>query len=94
MTFGCVLPDDARGLPPGLSLGVQIPGHSFLLHRAHERNPVHVPVGKQSKTTQTTVTPFKQCVIKEGCLSVNNMVGFGGGMAHMVKLVMKALLGI
>lgn len=37
------VPDDAGRLALGSGLGVQVPGHRLLLHRAHERDAVHIP---------------------------------------------------
>jgi len=53
------VPDDARRLSSGLGLGVQVPGHRLLLHRAHEYDAVHVPA---TERRVKTVCPYERPV--------------------------------
>lgn len=49
-------PDDARCFVSGSGLSVQFPGHGLLLHRAHERDAVHVPAtGKRGSNRARSV---------------------------------------
>lgn len=78
LQFLGVGPYDPCRLVPGAGLGVQPPGQRLLLHRAHERDAVHVPAEGEEEEVGLPSASWRRTLRR----------------SHMVKLEMNARLGI